>query len=310
MTCKKPTSSSSTDDTKGPNSNSSSSIIVPVYSQRTTAETVLRNYKPNTPIQNTQRAGKGTDESPYANVPSIDDPVSSQAETVAATDQTKKGQGSGRTSSPRARTQPPRASTSDPTETTVIDPVYGHSMAKDATPNQKTETETGQGVGTISPADDPVYSQQQVEGNRNSNNTTTTSDSNSSSSTNGTIIDPVYGQPRTSTSDTVHLPAAENTPPSAKSGAGSISPADDPVYSQPQSQTCSTTAQDPSSRGIGSGSGIGSRLSQLASQILPRSLLPVSAKKQNPTGSARADPDHPDPDTTGTHWQPKDNKTD
>ncbi|KAL2395210.1 hypothetical protein ABEF93_002050 [Exophiala dermatitidis] len=284
MTLKKPTSGSSTDDTKGPNSkpssSSSSSIIDPVYSQRTTAETVPLNYKPNTPVQNTQQAGEaGTRESPYANVRSIDDPVSSQA---AATDE-KEGQGS----RPQTRKQSPDF-TSDPTETTVIDPVYGQPMSKDNTPDQTTAARgKGVGVGTISPADDPVYSQQQVEGNRNTNTNTTS-----------TIIDPVYGQPRTS-----DIVPAARTPPAAKSGTGSISPVDDPVYSQP--------AQEPSSRGIGSGSGIGSRLSQLASQILPRSLtlLPVSANKQNPTGSARADPD-PDTDTTGTVGQPKDNKKD
>ncbi|KAL2424726.1 hypothetical protein ABEF91_001814 [Exophiala dermatitidis] len=288
MTLMKPTSGSSTDDTKGQNSNpsssssssSSSSIIDPVYSQRTSAETVPGSYKPNTPIQNTQRAGNGTDESwsPYSNVPSIDDPVSSQA---AATDE-KEGQGS------RLQTlkQSPD-STSDPTETTVIDPVYGQSMSKDNTPDQTTAARgKGVGVGTISPADDPVYSRQQVEGKRNTNTNTTS-----------TIIDPAYGQPRTS-----DIVPAARTPPAAKSGTGSISPVDDPVYSQP--------AQEPSSRGIGSGSGsgIGSRLSQLASQILPRSLtlLPVSVQNQN---RSRAPTDRdPDTDTAGTVGQPKDKK--
>ncbi|KAL2423232.1 hypothetical protein ABEF95_001237 [Exophiala dermatitidis] len=280
MTLKKPTSSSSTDDTKGPNSNSSSSIIDPVYSQRTIAETVPLNYKPNTPIQNTQRAGNGTDESwsPYSNVPSIDDPVSSQA---AATDEKERQR-----SDPQTRKQSPD-STSSPIE--VIDPVYGQSMSKDNTPDQTTAARgKGVGVGTISPADDPVYSRQQVEGNRNTNTNTTS-----------TIIDPVYGQPRTS-----DIVPAARTPPAAKSGTGSISPVDDPVYSQP--------AQEPSSRGIGigsgSGSGIGSRLSQLASQILPRSLtlLPVSAQNQN-RSRAPTDPD-PDTDTAGTVGQPKDKK--
>ncbi|KAG9779110.1 hypothetical protein KCU88_g4076, partial [Aureobasidium melanogenum] len=288
MALKKPNSGCSTDDTRGPNSNSSSSIIDPVYSQRTIAETVPRNYKPNTPIQNTPRAGKGTDGSwsPYSNVPSVDDPVSSQAEAAA-------DENNGQGSSPPPRTEPSeevRDSTSAPVPTEVTDPVYGQPMSKDNTPNQKTKTETGQGVGvrTINPADDPVYSQQQVEGNRNTNTNTTS-----------TIIDPAYGQPRTS-----DIVPAARTPPAAKSGTGSISPVDDPVYSQP--------AQEPSSRGalaVAGGSGIGSRLSQLASQILPRSLtlLPVSANKQNPTGSARADPD-PDTDTTGTVGQPKDKK--
>lgn len=168
----------------GDKKSTTSTVNDPVYAQWISAPA-----SPDAAAAETSKPGKGA-------VSPATDPVYSQSATT-----NNKSDG--------------RSSSSSEIETQVNDPVYSQILSAPAAPITPSAAvaATRPGQGTVSPENDPVYSQQQTQTQVN---------------------DPVYSQ-------TQSAPAAPGT--QTRPGQGTISPENDPVYSQGQQTQAQTQTQ-------------------------------------------------------------------
>ncbi len=209
----------------GKDAEGSSTINDPVYAQKTSAP-AQPGSQSATSSTGSQGAGKDDPVYSQANVAEsaedrsgeISDPVYGQARSVPGTQgSAEPGAGRGKISAAEDPVYSQSQDRSDGLKAQsgeMNDPVYGQAQA---TPTPLDPPAPGPGKGTISAAEDPVYSQSQARSS--------------------TINDPVYGQPQS-------LPAPSSTP-APTPGTGTIPTSDDPVYSQsnPSTRLSQLTAQ-------------------------------------------------------------------